>query len=88
MIRARYILGNLSPQGPYTGLHVELMDLAGEVGRQSSLFVDIRARDQLAEIVKQLQSKYNGPVPIYQYREVEPWSRIPERRGAMVRYVP
>ena len=73
--------------GPLEDVSVTFKDLTGEVGRQESLFHDLRRRDQLRDTVAQLETAY-GHNPIYQVREVEPWSRIPERRQALVPFVP
>jgi hypothetical protein len=40
-------------------------------------------RGQIAEAARQLHARY-GQVPLYHAVEVEPWSRIPERRWALV----
>ena len=37
----------------------------------------------IAEAARQLRARY-GHVPLYHVVEVEPWSRIPERRWALV----
>jgi DNA polymerase-4/protein ImuB len=73
--------------GPLEDVRITFKNLTGEVGRQESLFHDLRRRDQLRDTVAQLEAAY-GHNPIYQVREVEPWSRIPERRQALVPYVP
>ena len=62
--------------------------LTGEAGLQSSLFNDVRREENLREAVRQLEVRLGRRPPIYQVREVEPWSRIPERRQALVQYVP
>ena len=58
--------------------------MGGEAARQPSLFI-ARARQlaEIAEAARQLQARY-GRVPLYHAIEVEPWSRIPERRWALV----
>ena len=76
-------LENLSLPGPLEDIRLTLKELTGEAGRQESLFQDVRRKDQLREVVRQLEVMY-GYNPIYQVREVEPWSRIPERRDALV----
>ena len=73
--------------GPLEDVRITFKNLTGEAGRQESLFHDLRRRDQLRDTVAQLEAAY-GHNPIYQVREVEPWSRIPERRQALVPYVP
>ena len=51
-------------------------------GRQKSLFPDIRAKDHLMNDIKQLELRLGNP-QVYTVKEVEPWSRIPERRYAL-----
>jgi len=74
--------------GPLEDLYLTLSGLTGEAGQQASLFVDIRRKDQLRETLRQLEVSLGRRPPIYQVREVEPWSRLPERRMALVQYVP
>jgi DNA polymerase-4/protein ImuB len=73
--------------GPLEDVSITFKNLTGEAGRQESLFRDLRRREQLRDTVAQLETAY-GHNPIYQIREVEPWSRIPERRQALVPFVP
>ena len=77
----------LTLPGPLEDVSIAFKNLTGEAGRQESLFHDLRRRDQLRDTVAQLEIVY-GHNPIYQVREVEPWSRIPERRRALVPFVP
>jgi len=77
-------LPNGLPPAPIEELALELLGLAGEAARQPGLFV-ARARQlvEIAEAARQLRARY-GRVPLYHAIEVEPWSRIPERRWALV----
>ena len=70
------------------GLSLTLSDLTEDYGRQESLFAEVRNRQQLQETMKALQALLGGPPPVFQVRELEPWSRIPERRHTLVQYVP
>ena len=81
------MLDNLSLPGPFEEVRLTLKDLTGEVGRQESLFQDVRRREQLRETITQLMVS-QGHNPMYQVREMEPWSRIPERRRALVAFEP
>lgn len=74
--------------GPVEELRVTLSGLTGETGRQESLFRDVRKREQLTDAVRQLRMQLGKQPPLYQVREVEPWSRIPERRRALVPFAP
>jgi protein ImuB len=83
-IKAKLDLPNGLPPAPVEELALELLGLGGEAARQPGLFV-ARARQlaEIAEAARQLRARY-GLVPLYHAIEVEPWSRIPERRWALV----
>jgi DNA polymerase-4/protein ImuB len=83
-LKSKLDLPNGLPPAPIDELALELLGLGGEAARQPSLFV-ARARQlaEIAEAARQLQARY-GRVPLYRAIEVEPWSRIPERRWALV----
>ena len=42
----------------------------------------------MKEMMRQLEALLGGKPPIYQMKEIEPWSRIPERRQALVPFDP
>ena len=73
--------------GPLEDITVTLSDLTSEDGIQESLFLDMRKRDRLREVIAQLKTS-QGSNPILQVRKIEPWSRIPERRMGLVTYDP
>jgi DNA polymerase-4/protein ImuB len=73
--------------GPLAEVRITLKELIGEAGRQESLFRDVRRRDQLRHGLAQLKAAQERDL-IYRVREVEPWSRIPERRWALITYEP
>ena len=77
------------PQRPVEELEVELVGLSAESGKQASMFDGGRARlrRQVEEAVRQLQAQ-QGRSLIGKVVEVEPWSRIPERRAAMLEFEP
>ena len=83
-VKGKLDLPNALPPAPIDELALELLGLGGEAARQPSLFI-ARARQlaEIAETARQLQARY-GRVPLYHAIEVEPWSRIPERRWALV----
>ena len=74
--------------GPLEDMKLTLAGLTGESGAQASLFSDVRKQEQLREMMRQLEARLGGKPPIYQVREIEPWSRVPERRRALVQYEP
>jgi ATP-dependent RNA helicase HelY len=41
---------------------------------------------ELREAVRQLMVRLGGKPPIYQVKDMEPWSRIPERRQVLIRF--
>ena len=74
--------------GPIAELELELGGLTAESGRQHELFTDhTRVREQLDEMVRHLKVRYGQP-PLARVVAVEPWSRIPERRHALLDYDP
>ena len=73
--------------GPLEDITVTLSELTSESGIQESLFLEMRKSDRLREVVAQLKTS-QGSNPILQVKEIEPWSRIPERRMALVTYDP
>ncbi len=81
-------LENLALPGPLETLSLTLSGITGEPGPQASLLPEVRRRDRLDDAVRQLRARLGRKPPIYHVREVEPWSRIPERRRALVAYDP
>ncbi len=74
--------------GPIETLTLELSGLTNVVGRQDRLpGIASRRPWQLAEASRQLKQRY-GTSGLYRVVEVEPWSRIPERRQALIPYDP
>jgi nucleotidyltransferase/DNA polymerase involved in DNA repair len=69
-------------------LQIELIGFTAEQARQESL---LSARPKqlqaIMDAVRQLKQRY-GASPIYRIVEVEPWSRIPERRRALISFDP
>lgn len=74
--------------GPVAELRLELSGLTREGGRQTQLFRErARRREELEETLRQLKARY-GHCPVGRVVEVEPWSRVPERRMALVDFDP
>ena len=74
--------------GPLEDLRLTLLGLTGGAGRQASLLPELRRIEDLRETIRQIEVWLGERPPVYQVREVEPWSRLPERRHALVQYVP
>ena len=81
-------LDSIALPGPLEDMKLTLAGFTGESGIQSSLFLDVRKREQLREMMQQLEALLGRRPPIFQVRDVEPWSRIPERRQALVPFDP
>ena len=74
--------------GPIAELALEFGGLTAESGRQVGLFREYaRRREQLDEMTRHLKVRY-GQSPLRRVVAVEPWSRIPERRHALIDYDP
>lgn len=68
------------PERPVEELEIELVGLCGESGKQATMFNEKgKLRDQITEAVRQLRAQHGDDL-IGKVVEVEPWSRIPERR--------
>jgi DNA polymerase-4/protein ImuB len=80
--RLKRILEDYPQPGPVEQVGIRVNRLGYPLGRQRNLFADIRAQEHLADDIKQLELKLGNP-QIYKVKEVEPWSRIPERRYAL-----
>ena len=74
--------------GPLEDIQIIVSETAGEQGRQSGLFTDVRKNEQLQETMRQLQTRLRIRPPVYKVMDVEPWSRIPERRRVLIPYAP
>lgn len=87
-LRLRF--GALELPGPVEAVTLELSGLTAgaTAARQVGLagFHPRRAAP-LAEAARHLKQRY-GVSPLYRIAEVEPWSRIPERRHALISYDP
>ena len=70
--------------GPLEDIRLTLSGITGEVGRQESMWKDVKLNDDLHETISQLGTRLKIAPPVYRVRELEPWSRIPERRYALV----
>jgi DNA polymerase-4/protein ImuB len=80
--RIKYFFENYPQPGPVEQVGLKLTRLGYSIGRQKSIFAEIRAKDHLLGDIKQLELRLDGP-QVYQVKEIEPWSRIPERRYAL-----
>ena len=81
-------LDSISLPGPLEDISLTLAGFSGESGVQTGLFTDVRKREQLREMMRQLEVQLGCKPPIYQVKDIEPWSRTPERRQALVTFDP
>lgn len=73
------------PQGVDT-VAVTLTGIGREVAKQAKLFTDSKQNlNQIADAVRQLHARYGRPV-VWRIAEVDPCSRHPEERSALVPY--
>lgn len=81
-------LQDLTLDGPVESLTLIFSGLSQAVARQVMLAtMNTRATLPLMAAIHQLKHRY-GESPVYRIVEVEPWSRIPERRHALISYDP
>ena len=81
-------LTNIALPGPLEDLSLTLSGLTGESGIQTSLFSNVRRQKQLREIIRHMEARFRTNPPIFKVKDIEPWSRIPERRQSLVQFDP
>lgn len=81
-------LHDLELQGAAERIVLQLIGLVSETTRQQLLpFLKPKRSAPIAQSIRQLKQRY-GDSPLYRVVEIEPWSRIPERRYALINYDP
>jgi DNA polymerase IV len=80
--RVRQVMEDFPQPGPVEEVGIKITRLAYCRGHQKSLFRDVRNHDNLLEDIHQLELR-QGATRVFKLKEVEPWSRIPERRYAL-----
>ena len=81
--RLRSFLEWYSQPGPVEQIGIRVTGLGYSRGRQKSLFPAVRARGHLLEDIRQMELRLGGVARVFRIKEVEPWSRIPERRYSL-----
>lgn len=85
-ITVRTAIARRPPGRPVEGLEVALAGLTFESGKQATMFEgNGHLWQQIEDAARQLNAQ-QGAAPLGKVVEVEPWSRIPERRMALVAY--
>ena len=82
LTRIRQVMENVTQPGPVEELGMKITGTGRFTGRQKSLMAQVRAQEHLLDDIKQLEFRLGGP-QLFQVKEIEPWSRIPERRYAL-----
>jgi DNA polymerase-4/protein ImuB len=84
----RKVIEPLQLSAPVDEMTIEFCGLTGETGKQRSLLFAEQARRlaQLFASLRQLKTRFGGESQVTRMVEVEPWSRIPERRYALIDY--
>ena len=77
--RIKGILEIYPQQGPVEYVGLCITRLGYTRGRQGNLLPKLRSQDHLLDDIRQLELRL-GNTQIYKVQELEPWSRIPERR--------
>jgi len=77
--RIKRVMEEYPQPGPVEQIGLNINRLGYPGGRQNSLFREIRSQDHLMQNIHELELRLGNPL-VYRVKEVEPWSRIPERR--------
>ncbi|MDQ2683215.1 MAG: DNA polymerase Y family protein, partial [Chloroflexota bacterium] len=81
-------LASIELPGPAEIIHLDLLGIVSEIATQEMIPLLRPRQDRpLIEAARQLKQRY-GESPLAHIVEVEPWSRIPERRFALISYDP
>ncbi len=83
LVRVKRVLENYPQPGPVEQAGIRVVRLGYPRGKQNNLFAEIRSKNHLMEDIRQLELRQGNP-QVFTLREVEPWSRIPERRYALM----
>ncbi len=83
LTRIKQVMENCPQPGPVEELGMKITRMGFPDGRQSSIFTEVRSSDKLESDIKQLELKVGAP-QLFKIKEVEPWSRIPERRFTLI----
>jgi len=83
LTRIRQVMEYCPQPGPVEELGMKITRIGRPDGRQSNIFTEVRSGDKLAGDIKQLELKLGAP-QLFKIKEVEPWSRIPERRFTLI----
>jgi len=86
MFALKSSMNTLKLPGPIEGLKISATEISYETGIQRSMLMDVRKHDQLKETLAQLEARLRIKPPIYSVIKVDPWSRIPERRQALIQF--
>lgn len=88
MFVIKKLIEPLQLAGPVEEMSLEFVGLTAETGKQRSLLFaeQARRRAQLIAALRQLKAQFGGESQVARVVEVEPWSRIPERRYALIDY--
>jgi DNA polymerase IV len=81
--KIKLTLENNPQPGPVERLGIRITALGQIKGRQKSLLSNVRARENLLNDIQGLEQRLGSP-QVFKIKEVESWSRIPERRCALI----
>lgn len=73
--------------GEFQDVQIVLLGITGEKAIQVNLFDSKRKIQKINDVINQLKIQFGSTPPIYKIIGIEPWSRIPERRNALVHFV-
>lgn len=78
----------LEMPGPIESVSLHISGIVSETAHQQVLpTLRPRHSSSVTEAINQLKQRY-GLSPLFRVVEVEPWSRIPERRHALITFEP
>ena len=73
---------------PVEKITIQINELGDENGFQLNFFSGLRKESSLKNAIDEFKTRFDVESPFYKIRDLEPDSRIPERRKILVRYDP
>ncbi len=82
LLRISHVMEACPQPGPVAEIGIKVTGASCLTGRQKSLLPEVRSKDHFLSQILQLEFKLGSP-QVFKFKEVEPWSRIPERRHVL-----
>jgi DNA polymerase-4 len=80
--RIKQVMANTAQPGPIEAIDIKITGTRRFCSKQKSLMNLVKAQEHFLEEIRQLEFRLGG-AGVFQIKDIEPWSRMPERRYAL-----